>query len=262
MNRRSRKRYRFDFDAFIRALILAGFICLFIWLIKTQQLSLYVNPQFSSLTQITCYLLFPMFISQAATIFRPIYTFKAHHGYNHNLIWIYAPFIFVLGLSFAVPSNTLNANLVNAKGLNSQLSAPVVTQYEYPRPLAAKLHNLQSIEVTDPDYTEIMSELALYPNDYINKELIMTGFVFNPPGITNNQFSLVRYVIVCCPSDALPYGVLCEDKSANKYKDGTWLSIKGIIKQTHFDGGVVPLIKISSSQPVKEPKNPYVFSPH
>ncbi|MBP2656949.1 MAG: hypothetical protein H6Q73_4518 [Firmicutes bacterium] len=216
LNRRSRNRYVFDFDAFVRAIILLGFIIL-----------LYVNPQFLCLTKITSYLLFPMCITQLANIFRPAYTFKDQHGHNHSFLWIYTPFIFVLGLSFAVSSNTLNANLVNAKGLNSQLSVPAVTLEEYPRPLASKLHQLQLIEVTDPDYSEIMSELELYPNDYISKELTMTGFVFRPPGITNNQFSLVRYVIVCCPSDALPYGVLCEVKDASKYKDGTWLSIKG-----------------------------------
>lgn len=262
MNRRSRNRYVFDFDAFVRAIILLGFIILFTWLIQTEQMSLYVNPQFLCLTKITSYLLFPMCITQLANIFRPAYTFKDQHGHNHSFLWIYTPFIFVLGLSFAVSSNTLNANLVNAKGLNSQLSVPAVTLEEYPRPLASKLHQLQLIEVTDPDYSEIMSELELYPNDYISKELTMTGFVFRPPGITNNQFSLVRYVIVCCPSDALPYGVLCEVKDASKYKDGTWLSIKGNIQQTNFDGKVVAVVKITSLQQVKEPKNPYVFAPH
>ncbi len=129
------------------------------------------------------------------------------------------------------------------------------------RPLAPQLRQLSSIEVIDRDYAEIMSEIQFFPQDYIGKEIVMTGFVFRPPGVAANQFSLVRYVVMCCTADALPYGVLCELPDAAKYEEGTWLSIRGFLQRTTYEDKTVPAIKITFRKQVPEPKNPYVFPP-
>ncbi len=260
MKHRSKNRFLFNFNALLRTVILFGFMILLIWLIKTQQLNLYINPKFTGLVEITGCLLFPMSVAQALNILQPAYSLSDHHNHSHSGFWMYIPFLIVLELAFAVPSNTLNANLVSAKGLNSQLSAPA-SSYEMSRPLAPKLRQMTSIDVTDTDYTEIMSEVQFFSQDYIGKEIVMTGFVFRQPGTTNNQFSLVRYVIMCCTADALPYGVLCEIKDAAKYEEGSWLSIRGIIQKTTYEDQTVPVIKITSIKQVQEPKNPYVFPP-
>lgn len=259
MKHRSSNRYVFDCDACLRAILLLGFMALLIWLIQTQQLSLYINPKFSGLVEIASYLLFPLFITQLLTIFRPAYTLPNHH--SHSGGWLYFPFIFVLGLAAILPNNTLNANLVNAKGLNSQISASTTPSSEMSRPLAPALRQMSVINVTDRDYTEIMSELQFFPQDYIGKEITMTGFVFKPPEASNSQFSLVRYVIVCCTADALPYGVLCELKDAANYEEGTWLTIKGLIQQAAYGDQTVSAIKVTSLKRIQEPKDPYVFPP-
>ncbi len=255
-------RYTFDAHALMRAIVLFGFIALLMWLVNTYQLTLYINPRFKGLIEVAGWLLFPMAIIQSLCIVRSSYAFEpAPHSHSHNSGWAYIPFILVLMLAFALPDNTLNANLVNSKGLNSQLSAPAAGGYEMTRPLAPKLRQMSQIEVTDRDYAEIMNELQFFSADYIGKEIQMTGFVFKPPEAANNQFSLVRYVVVCCTADALPYGVLCELKDAAKYKEGTWLTIKGVVQKTKYEDRSVPAIKITSLRQVPKPKEPYVFPP-
>ncbi|MEN6567385.1 MAG: TIGR03943 family protein [Veillonellales bacterium] len=246
----------------MRAVILFGFITLLMWLVNTYQLTLYINPRFSSLLEITGWLLFPMAIIQALSIVRVVYAHEAkYQGHRHEGRLAYAPFVILLSLAFALPGNTLNANLVSNKGLNSQLAATPAASYEMSRPLAPKLRQMSKIEVNDHDYTEIMSELQFLSQDYLSKEIQMTGFVFRAPEDAVNQFSLVRYVIVCCTADALPYGILCEVKDAAKYKDGTWLTIKGVVQKTKHGDETVPTLKITSLQQVAEPKEPYVFPP-
>ncbi|MEN6412911.1 MAG: TIGR03943 family protein [Veillonellales bacterium] len=258
---RYKYRYIFDIDALLRSIILFGFMGLLLWLIHTNQLTLYINPKFSVLVETAGYLLFPLGVAQMLSIIQPIPFLNSPHRHNHASRLLYLPFIAILALAFLLPNNTLNANLVNNKGLNSQLTAPA-PGYELPRPLAAKLRRYSLIEVTDRDYAEIINELQFFSQEYLGKEITMTGFVFRPPGITKNQFSLVRYVIVCCTADALPYGVLCECKNGEKFKDGTWLSIKGVIQQSNYEDKVVPAIKITSLKQVKEPQTPYVFPPN
>ena len=255
-------RYIFDAHALMRASVLLGFITLLMWLVNTHQLTLYINPRFSGLIEIAGWLLFPMAIIQALSIIRVAYAFEqVPHGHSHNSRLAYIPFIIVLMLAFALPGNTLNANLVNSKGLNSQLSAPASSGYEMSQPLAAKLRQDPLIEVTDRDYAEIMSELHFFSQDYIGKEIQMTGFLFKPQEATSSQFSLVRYVVMCCTADALPYGVLCELQDAAKYKEGTWLTIKGVIQKTKYEDKVVPSVRVISLQRIPEPKAPYVFPP-
>lgn len=259
MKHRSSNRYLFDFDAFLRTIILLGFMGLIMWLIRTQQLTLYINPRFSGLVELASYILFLMFVTHLLTIFRPAYAFSDHHCHGSRFL-LYLPFLFVLILAFALPDNTLSSNLVNAKGLNNQAQTPALTaSYEMSRPLAPALRQMTVIDVSDHDYTEIMNELQFFSQDYIGKDITMTGFVFKPPEASSSQFSLVRYVIVCCTADALPYGVLCELKDAANYKEGTWLTIRGVIQNTTYDDQTVPVIKITSLKQVQKPKNPYVF---
>lgn len=254
-----RHSYFFDADAFLRFLILLGFMCLLIWLVNTNQLTMYINPKFTGLIEISGYLLFLLCMAQALNILRPALV-HGHQAHHHTGRLLYVPFFALLALAFLLPNNSLDANLVNMKGLNSQLNGPAAN-YQMSRPLAAKLRQASLITVTDSDYTEIMNELQFFSPDYLGKEITMTGFVFRPAGVAQNQFSLVRYVIVCCTADALPYGALCEHKEAAQYKDGTWLSIRGVIQEKKTADKIEPVIKITSCQQVPEPKNPYVFPP-
>jgi putative membrane protein len=271
MRHRRKPRILFDIHAFLRAAILSGFTVLLVLLISTQQLSLYINPRFTGLTELTIGLLSTMFGVQMLRIFRPVNVFGYQQIHTHASSWIYIPFFIVLGLAFALPENILNANLVSTKGLNTQISVMTSTQttakppanaiQEMARPLAVELQHSQLIQITDSNYTEVMNELEMFPDDYVGKKISMTGFIFKSPSDANNQFSLVRYVIVCCTADALPYGVLCELDKADTYLEGTWLNVSGVIAKTKYEDKDVPTVKITSLKKVDQPKNPYVFPP-
>lgn len=256
MEPRSRKPDSFNNGAFLQSIILLGFIILLGWLDITNQLPLYINPKFIILTESSCYLLIPMFVIQLLSALLPAPNNNEQHCHHHSGPWKLLPFLAVLIIVFAVPDNTLNANLVNNKGLNTQISDSV---QDVPRPLAPELKLLSLIKVTNLNYTEVISEINGFPNDYIGKKVMITGFVFRNPELAKNQISLVRYVVMCCTADSLPYGVMCEGANVENYPDGTWLSIEGVIQMSKYEDKNVPAVKITSLQPIKEPKEPYVY---
>ena len=256
MRCRSRQKKIFDSDAFIRAIILLGFISLLTWLSITDQLPLYINPKFSLLVELSCLVLIPMFAIQILDFFVPTDT---HHCHTSASCWRYVPFLAILVLSFALPGKTLNANLVTNRGLNSPLSVAVASAQDIPRPLASEFSQMALIKVTDINYTEAVSEITTFPKEYIGKKVTMTGFVFRSPGLANNQLSLVRYVILCCTSDTLPYGVMCEIPDAQKYPDGSWLAIEGIVQMSTYEDKDVSVIKIKSAKKIDQPQKPYIF---
>lgn len=260
MKSRIRQKHTLNYNAFLQSIILLGFICLLAWLDISKQLPLYINPKFSLLTEISCLLLIPMFVIQLRDTFIPV-----HSDHNHSCCHCntghgkYLPFFIVLILAFAFPENTLKSSLVNSKGLNSQINIALTPAQNLPRPLAETFRKMTLINITNLNYSEAVYEITQYPHDYIGKKVTMTGFIFRSPGLANNQLSLVRYVIACCTADSLPYGLMCETISAQKYSDGTWLSIEGIVTMSQYQNKAVPAIKITSLQEIKEPKDPYIF---
>jgi putative membrane protein len=258
------KKTFFHIGACIKAIILLGFITLFAYLILTEELTLYIHPRFTYLAKLTIYLLVPLFVLQTIEIFhRPITvssTCCSQHSHSHGGKWEYTPFIVTLLLAFLVPTTSLDANFVANKGLNSKISSSSLPNIDLlPRPMAADLARLSTIQVTEKNYTEVMSEINLFPKDYIGKEITMIGFVFKNPDLSPHQFSLVRYVVTCCSADALPYGVLCETNDAAQYQEGKWLKIRGIIQQSTYNGEPVGMVKTTAATEITPPKDPYVF---
>jgi putative membrane protein len=254
----------FHIGACIKAIILLGFITLFAYFILTKELTLYIHPRFTYLTELTICLLIPLFVMQTIKIFqRPITASSIccrPHSHDQGSKWEYTPFIATLLLAFLVPTTSLDANFVANKGLNSKISSSSLPNIDLlPRPMAADLARLSTIQVTEKNYTEVMSEINLYPKDYIGKEITMIGFVFKNPDLLPHQFSLVRYVVTCCSADALPYGVLCEAKDAAQYQEGKWLQIRGLIQQSTYNGEPVGMVKTTAATEIAPPKDPYVF---
>ena len=257
MTPRNRKKPTLYNGSFIQSVLLLGFIILLAWLDITRQLPLYINPKFIILTELSYFLLIPMLIIQVLDPFLPAR--NTEHCHTHTSIGKYVPFFIILILAFAVPENTLNANLVSSKGLNSQSNVTANSIQDLPRPLAPAFSKMSTIKITNLNYTEAVCEINNFPQDYIGKKVALTGFVFRSPGLATNQISLVRYVVMCCTADSLPYGVMCEGADTENYPDGTWLSIEGVVQMSKYDDKDAPTIKITSLQKIEEPQEPYVF---
>ncbi len=258
MTPRKRKKPMLNNGSFIQSILLLGFIILLAWLDITRQLSLYINPKFIVLTELSYFLLIPMLIIQLLAPVLPARN-TDEHCHTHGGIWRYVPFFAILLFAFAVPENTLNANLVSSKGLNSQ---PIVTAnsiQDLPRPLAAALSKMSIIKITNLNYTEAVCEINNFPQDYLGKKVTITGFVFRSPELASNQISLVRYVVMCCTADSQPYGIMCEATDTKNYPDGTWLTIEGVVQMSKYEDKDVPSIKITSLQKIEEPQDPYVY---
>lgn len=255
---RTRKKPSRSNGPFIQSLLLLGFIILLAWLDITGQLPLYINPKFIILTELSYFLLIPMLVVQLLEPLLPARNAE-DNCHTHSTTWKYVPFFAVLLLTIAVPENTLNASLVSSKGLNSQTSVSASSIQDLPRPLAPAFSKMSTIKITNLNYTEAVCEINDFPQDYIGKEVTMTGFVFRSPGLASNQISLVRYVVMCCTADSLPYGIMCEGTDTENYPDGTWLSIVGRVQMSTYEDKNVPTIKITSLQKIEAPQEPYVY---
>lgn len=255
-----KKTHRFHFNEFVRSLILLGFAIFLFNLIHSGELTLYVHPRFTDAIELTICLLVLMFIVQITKTFNAT---VSSHGccHHHGGIGSCLPFIMVLLMAILIPSAYLDVSLIASRGLNSQLDAPnpAAVIGSKVRPLSAQLSKMNAIAVTDHDFTDIMPEINLYTKDYLGKEIVMTGFVYKFPGHKPNEFALVRYVITCCTADALPYGVLVENKDAEQYQMGQWVEVPGVLEKGDYDGSPIAEIRATSVKKILQPQEPYVF---
>lgn len=250
-------RIRLSFDAFIKTLILFGYLMFLTWLIGTNDIQLYINPRYLQFTQMTVMVLCVLVIVQALQI---IYVKKDNHCHHPSLTlrsWLgYMPFLLSLFLAFYLPSSTLDAKLVGTKGLNTGVIA--VSEKEL-ADFAATMQQMPMIEVTDQNYINVISALRLYPEKYVGKQITITGFVYKDLSFPSSNLALVRFVTFCCSADALPSGILCQVDDEQNYPIGTWLSVQGTLALSEHQKKTIPLLSAERVTIIEEPMQPYIY---
>jgi len=256
-------------DVLIKALILLGFGIYLYHLVGSGDINLFINPRYVILTKFTYWALAVMCLVQAGQLFsRSRHVCGAHGPAGPVLNRTVLPFVFTLLVAFFVPNTTLDANLAANKGLEP------VSGYAGDKSGGNSGINDNTgempgnrdtvgtagvIEVTDENFTAVLTSLYLAPLDYSGKEIVLQGFVYRQPDYAANRFGLVRFVVNCCTADAILDGMICEAEDALNYADGSWLQIRGTVALDDYDGQEIPVIKVISLEPVEEPANPYIY---
>lgn len=93
---------------------------------------------------------------------------------------------------------------------------------------------------------------------YIDKEVKVSGFVFNQEG-KDNEFFVSRFLITCCAVDARPLGLLVNYDWQNEFRENEWVEVEGKFALVNRDGTDTLIIEPSSILRISEPTDPYVF---
>lgn len=105
---------------------------------------------------------------------------------------------------------------------------------------------------------EIISNCAKYEGDSIE----ITGFIYNDKNLnlTNNQFIIARYMMVCCAADMQIAGLRCQYINIENSLDlNTWVKISGKIKNDSYESNPDPLILIDKIEIDSNPDTSYVY---
>ncbi|OLO42689.1 TIGR03943 family protein [Alkalihalophilus pseudofirmus] len=130
---------------------------------------------------------------------------------------------------------------------------------QYYLELAEELEEQERIIVTDENYLDIMTVLDIYMDQFIGKEIVITGFVYREPEFEDNQMVVARFAMTCCVADAAVYGTLIETNLAQEYENDTWVHVSGTLDRTEYNGYPIPLIHLREITVIDEPDQPYVF---
>ncbi len=147
---------------------------------------------------------------------------------------------------------------------------PVDTEVHTPQPsLSGFAPFLSKPELTVTDNTIVMNEenfsawlAELYTNveAWEGKHIRFTGSVWkNAKTFTNNEFALVRMMMVCCAADMEPAGILVRWDKADTLKEDEWVEITGIVAKTPYGETYDPVVVAEAAHKVSPPKQTYIY---
>ncbi|MGT2935795.1 TIGR03943 family putative permease subunit [Streptococcus castoreus] len=267
----------------IRFLILVGYFELTMYLQLSGKLDQYINARYSYLAYISMVLSFILALVQLYTWMK---TIKVHSHLTGKIAKLTSPFIlaFPVLVGLFVPTATLDSTTVSAKGYTFPLAAGAAksgvsddgTTIQYLKPDTSlyftksayqkemrkelsKYKGKKPLTITTKNYMEVMELIYLYPDEFLDRDIQYTGFVYNEPEHDNYQF-LFRFGIIHCIADSGVYGLLTTG-SPKSYPNNTWLTVKGKLHMEYNNKlkQQLPVLQISEVHRSQEPDNPYVY---
>ena len=105
-------------------------------------------------------------------------------------------------------------------------------------------HNYEknnTIYITDENYPTILEDAHTNINNYINKIIIVEGYVFRREDFKENNFVIAKDMYIS-PIESAVIGFLCNSPSVSTIENGTNLKIKGKIIKGYFNDMEYPII--------------------
>ena len=267
----------------LRFLILSGYFELVMYLQVSGKLNQYINIHYSYLAYISMVLSFILAVVQLIVWMKQM---KVHSHLSGRVAKVASIVLlaFPVLTGLLVPTVTLDANTVSAKGYHFPLAAgsdpnqadqegttiqylkPDTSSYftssAYEKEMTkelAKYKGRETIQITTENYMEVMELIYLYPNDFVGKKVTYTGFVYNDPQTEGYQF-IFRFGIIHCIADSGVYG-LATTGSDQTFKDNAWVTVTGTISVNYYKNlkQTLPILNLTEVKEVSQPDNPYVY---
>ncbi|WP_342570204.1 TIGR03943 family protein [Paenibacillus sp. FSL R5-0749] len=127
--------------------------------------------------------------------------------------------------------------------------------------LAEKLYAEQVIRVYPEIFSETLGTIDMFQRQFAGKDISLSGFVYRDKSMDHeSHFALGRFLVMCCPADAAPFGVMVHIPEANNFPTDSWVKIDGTIGSAQVDGKDTIEIRATKVTPVSEPSTPYIYT--
>ncbi|MBS7531673.1 TIGR03943 family protein [Hazenella sp. IB182353] len=264
-----------------RLLICLGLSTLFIQLIVSDELSLFINPKYNWLIFCCVLILIILSIVQLYTLKKPDIHFIGKWGY----VMMTLPLVMVI----IFPPQALDPSMASKKGTfylpqgnqqkntdsvndNYPVDQEVDTQIneattdssndDFTNPyqkIKEEMLKKDLIQFTEENYADYYNALSFYPTEFVGKKIKILGFVYHDQTLKKDEFVIGRFTVTCCTADAMVIGVVVKDPHAIQLKNKKWIEVTGTLTTTKQEGYDMPAIQLTSSEDTTEPKDPYIY---
>ena len=117
-------------------------------------------------------------------------------------------------------------------------------------------------EIQPENYTNILQAVHDDIDSYVGIKIKFVGYVYRVIDFEENQFVLARDMLINEEqTQSVVVGFLSEYKDSDRFKDGEWVEVEGIIEKGRYHNKVIPIIKVTEIKSTTVPENPFVMPP-
>ena len=118
-----------------------------------------------------------------------------------------------------------------------------------------------TIEITSSNYTNILDDCYKNIDNYVNKKIKFTGFIYRLYDFDKTQFVLAREMVISSKNDAVIVGFLCNSSiDLSQYEDYCWVEIEGTITKGNYHGEI-PVVNVTKINKTSAPVDEVVYPP-
>jgi putative membrane protein len=262
------------FHLISRTLICFGLSLMFINLLVTKKIQLFINPRLAPLVALSAFILITLGLVQ-------VWNKRIE---NSSPLRLSTYFILLLPVLFFVvfPAKPLDAYMASKKGTiltshsgNSQAaktptssnstnqattSNTATTFDDIFEKKADELKKLNVITFNEDNFVDRINLLNLYPDRLNGKKVQFYGFVYRDKDYPADYMMISRFTVVCCTADANIDGILVQTPKAHQFAENTWLSVDGVLESQKIQDEDVLVIRPTSLKRITPPKSPYVYA--
>ncbi|GED69926.1 TIGR03943 family protein [Brevibacillus reuszeri] len=254
---------------FLRACIWICLVLYILYLYKSGSIVYYIAPRMLIFVKIAVIGLFILAVFQTDIAIRSLKRQEISCGCEAvpsrsigKNVAIYGLFVLPLLLGFFLPNTAMSSSLAAKKGVNVGGNNVTFLANQFNQDFAKlgiKLYQQDTIELGDELYLEKLQTLDSFVDNFLGKEIRLTGFVYRDPELGQNQLIVGRFAITCCTADASTYGVIVESSEASQLPEDMWVTVTGTIERAKHKGTDVWKVMGTHFEKINAPSNPYVY---
>ncbi|MCA0754301.1 TIGR03943 family protein [Paenibacillus sp. N4] len=125
----------------------------------------------------------------------------------------------------------------------------------------AEFASLGSVTLTDANYLKGMEVIYQNLDAFFGKTIAFDGFAFKGQQVDDSHYFVFRFGFIHCVADSGVFGMLVEFPKGTKVEDDDWVHVSGKLDWEYYQPfkQKIPVLKVSGWNPIKEPKDPYVY---
>ncbi|WP_273129510.1 TIGR03943 family putative permease subunit [Bacillus weihaiensis] len=283
-----------SFQKYIRGIILVGFTLLLVKLIISGDITNFIAPKMLPFVYFATGTFLILGILQIwRSDSKQDLDIYCDCGLDHSgkkspikSILVYSLFLFPVLTGFMFPEVVLDSSVIAKRGINlgaadtqfqasgqdtavtasadgksdgastaSPTNEPKTLDELYLEGLLKK----DKIEITNAEYTKIIDYIERNLDQFIGKEVQLTGFVYREPEFEANQMAISRFTVSCCVADLQVIGTMATGEEATQLKNDEWVTVTGTIEKGESNGKEIPSVTISSLEKIEAPEDPYIY---
>ena len=263
---------RFHFNTAVKIVLLLGFAAFYLYTLATGSVNLYVHPRIIPYIIFAAAAMVIIAFLLIGELFRP--------DGKRKSAWPLLFFVIPLIMSFAIPAEAFDGNtgtagevqistMDSATGEAGPAALPDTTPSadSTASPAGEASENagadddLQNsvLVFTDDNYYVTLYQIYAELDDYVGKEVELTGFVYRGnEDFSEDEFVAARLLMICCAADMQTVGLMCRWDGGAPEAD-TWVKVTGSITTTEYNGETVPIVEAENVEVTDSPDVEYIY---